>query len=671
MRMHLDVMFCGLFCCFLAQAGEALVTIDATTVIGPVNRLVLGGNLQAEPAGEDISANRGGGIWDPERRAPVQEVMAAVRRAGITSLRYPGGCWAHYWDWRLAVGPVEKRPQRRFGLPEFLAVCAELGVEPIITLPDFLPSADEAQVFAELARYLRAPVGRTSTGGADAAALRERDGRREPWPVVRFEYGNETFHGGHHDFAELFAGHLERRTPAEYVQRFHAVRAAMRGVDHAVLVGAVLDNDLSDPWAPWMRTVITGVAKDADFLITHLYYPNVNDADAAGLPIPAVFRAAFTAPRQLERRLNDLHSLIHATAGRDVPLAITEFNANFSLREPALRFSLGAAVMSTDLTLMLLEQPHIDCAHYWQTLDSYWGTVATSGPALRLRPAHLTQALLQRHLGSERLACTVACAAIESDGGWGVLPARGTAGDAGPLDVPRPLNGDWAIGTLADATARVVGDTLRIELHDAGKELDWYQASRIVGVERADRWRITAEVRTQGLRSSGVQLQVGDVRGWEATKSVALSAPVTAAQWTTISVDYLPLHDTNAISIIPRRRAAREAGVIEVRNMQMQPWRERSLGATPELSALATRHDAKLTSVVLINRRLDAPLPVRISGLRAGEVTAEVVTGPTVDATNEHGEVVRLVPLSTTSTNGDITLILPPHSVAGVHIALP
>ncbi len=659
-----------LLCCSLAQAGEAVVTIDTTTVIGPVNRLVLGGNLQSEPASEEHSANRGGGIWDPERRAPVPEVMAAVRRAGITSLRYPGGCWAHYWDWRLAVGPVEQRPQRRFGVPEFLTVCAELGVEPIITLPDFLPAAEEAQVFAELAEYLRSPVGRNTTGGADSAALRERDGRREPWPVLRFEYGNETFHGGHHDFGELFAGHLEQRTPAEYIQRFHAVRAAMRGVDPAVLIGAVLDNDLSDPWTPWMREVITGVAKDADFLITHLYYPIVADADAAGLPIPAVFRAAFTAPRQMERRLNDLRSLIRSTAGRDVPLAITEFNANFSLREPALRFSLGAAVMSTDLTRMLLEQPHIDCAHYWQTLDSYWGTVATTGPALRVRPAHLTQALLHRHLGSERLACTVACAAIESDGGWGVLPARGTAGDAGPLGAPRPLNGDWTIGTLAGASATVVGDTLRIELHDGGKELDWYQASKIVGIERADRWRITAEVRTQGLHTSGVQLQVGDVRGWEATKSVALSEPVTAAQWTTISVDYLPLHDTTAISVSPRRRAAREAGVIEVRNMQMQPWRERSLGATPELSVLATRHDAKLTTVVLINRRLDAPLPVRLTGVRARQVTAEVVTGPTVDATNEHGEVVRLVPLSTTKSNDDITLILPPHSVAGVRITL-
>lgn len=578
-----------LVCATPLMSGEAVVTIDSASVIGPVNRLVLGGNLQAEPAGEDQSGNRGGGIWDPERRTPVPTVMAAIREAGITSLRYPGGCWAHYWDWRLAVGPVEQRPQRRFGLPEFLAVCGELGAEPVITLPDFLSEAEEAQVMAELAEYLRAPVGRNVTGGGDAAALRERDGHREPWPVLRFEYGNETFHGGHHDFNELFAGRLEHRTPADYIRRFHAVRAAMHAVDPTLRIGAVLDNDLSDPWTPWTRTVIAGVAKDADFLITHLYYPSVTDADAPGLPIPAVFRAAFTAPRQLAGRLNDLRGFIRATAGRDVPLAITEFNANFSLREPALRFSLGAAVMSTDLTLMLLEQPSIDCAHYWQILDSYWGTVATTGTALRIRPAHLTQTLLQRHLGSERLACQIACTAIDSNGGWGVLPARGTAGEAGPAGVPRPLNGAWTIGAMDGSSATDIGGVLHIDIRDGGKELDWYQASQVVGVEPADRWRVTAEVRTQGLSTSGVQLQVGDVRGWEATKSVALSEPVTAAQWTTARVDYLPLHDTTAISITPRRRAAREAGAVEVRNVQMQPWRERSLGATPGLAALATR----------------------------------------------------------------------------------
>lgn len=74
---------------------------------------------------------------------------------------------------------------------------------------------------------------------------------------------------------------------------------------------------------------------------------------------------------------------------------------------------------------------------------------------------------------------------------------------------------------------------------------------------------------------------------------------------------------------------------------------------------------------MLINRHLDTPLSVRLTGIRARQVSAEVVTGPSVDATNESGSVVRLVPLPAVITNDDITLTLPPHAVAGVRIESP
>jgi hypothetical protein len=164
-----------------------------------------------------------------------------------------------------------------------------------------------------------------------------------------------------------------------------------------------------------------------------------------------------------------------------------------------------------------------------------------------------------------------------------------------------------------------------------------------------------------------VQLQVGDVRGWQATKSVVLSEPQRHDDWTPISVDYLPLHDTKSLIISPRRREAAEAGQFSMRNLTIQPFRLRSAGRVPELAAFATT-TAKHTAVFLINRRITGALTVHLAGVSFANAQGEVLTGPSPDATNEQGDVVVVKPLVIRAVANGIAVDVPPHAFAVVNV---
>ena len=217
----------------LTAGAETRITIGPAPAI-PVNRRVFGNNQLAyqnagntATGGNHNSYDKGYGVWDPVKDAPVPEMAGFARSAGMTVQRFPGGCGTHFFDWKKAVGTPAERPNQRFALPEFLRFCEATGAEPVITLADYAGTAAEA---AELVEYLNAP----DDGRHPWAARRAADGRKEPWNVVWFECGNETYHGNHRKGAE------SRTMPSqEYAVRYREFRRAMRAVDPKVRLGAV------------------------------------------------------------------------------------------------------------------------------------------------------------------------------------------------------------------------------------------------------------------------------------------------------------------------------------------------------------------------------------------------------------------------------------------------
>ena len=90
------------------------------------------------------------GIYEPDHPLADEDgfrkdVLEAVRNAGITTIRYPGGNFVSCYNWEDGIGPKEERPRRpelawkavetnEFGTDEFMKWCEKAGVSPMLAV---------------------------------------------------------------------------------------------------------------------------------------------------------------------------------------------------------------------------------------------------------------------------------------------------------------------------------------------------------------------------------------------------------------------------------------------------------------------------------------------------------------------------------------------------------
>ena len=103
-----------------------------------------------------------------------RDVVEKVREAGPTVVRFPGGCFTSFFNWRSSVDPRDRRePQESFywggleeydvGLREFMELAELCGFEPQICFNMMTSTPFDAMCMAE---YLNAPP----TGDTDGFA---------------------------------------------------------------------------------------------------------------------------------------------------------------------------------------------------------------------------------------------------------------------------------------------------------------------------------------------------------------------------------------------------------------------------------------------------------------------------------------------------------------------
>jgi alpha-N-arabinofuranosidase len=643
--------------------NESVVYVDVDSNLGRANRNVLGNNALAYLQSNPLYSAQGAGIWEPKSNRSVPEMIRLARDAGVSTLRWPGGCGVHEYNWKLTVGPLASRPKQAFGLPEFMQVSKDIGAEPVVTLADFWGEAVDA---ADLVEYLNAPVGKNPNAGKDWAAVRVADGHPEPYGVIWFEFGNETFHGPHSG-SSWNATKAARYSPEQYARRYQEFRAAMRAVDPGIKLGAVLANDSKTMLSRWTEVVIKKTGNIADFFIHHAYLPYYDAED--GKPDSAeIYRGAFSSAVQFDSVYEKLNQYIRAETGRQVPLAITEFNGHFVQNKPVpYRLSLGTAVQVADLIQVLLTPKHnIAMAQYWLFANEYWGMVKGYESPYTLRPAYHVFKLYQDHLGDSLIATTVQGEGFEQDGGFDVMPAKGVGSRFDLYGSPQVVPPDWRFRWVYGATAEVDGSGMLSVSIKTDSDLDYYHSRISLPAKASTGYRVTAEVRAEGLTRMGAELQVGDARGWGTTKSAALSSDmVLSPDWTPVKADYVTLPDTKNIEILARRRGgSQESGRFWIRNLSIQPFTPFVLPKVPFVGAIATKR-GKQVSVFVVNRRIDGQSPVRIVVPKFSHVRAWVLSGPSVDATNEvtpNNVAVSNLPVSVQA--GQIQAKLPPHSFA-------
>ena len=121
------------------------------------------------------------------------DVIAALKRVRPPILRFPGGCFASFYNWRDGIGPrIDRRPRESafwgglenndVGIAEYVDLCREAGAEPFYCLNLMSGSPEEA---ADLVAYCN------SGSSHPLGALRVRHGYPEPFRIRYWELDNE------------------------------------------------------------------------------------------------------------------------------------------------------------------------------------------------------------------------------------------------------------------------------------------------------------------------------------------------------------------------------------------------------------------------------------------------------------------------------------------------
>ena len=649
----------------------ASIVVHVAHPVGKVNPWIFGTNLIAYQHHGPRISNEGDGVWDPLRRRSVPQMVALEKRAGVTVARWPGGCEAHTFEWKKTVGPLAKRPNQLWGLPEFLRHCQDIGAEPLITVSDYTGTAQDA---ADLVEYLNAP----NDGHHPWAAIRASDGHAAPWNVTWFEYGNESEHGLHYTQSDF--GKYRRFTPEEYAHNYLLYRRAMRAVDPRIRLGAVVATGFPN-LDLWAKQVLSIIGKRLDFAIHHCYkvgyYSNDGKPDAGTL-----FQIALTAGDQIQDFYETFNRLIRTCTGRtDVPVAVTEYNGHFVQEKPVpYRHTLGNALLNAEMIHVFLQpRNHIAMACFWEFPNEYWGAVkgyALQGEALVRRPQYYPFQLYHEHFGTELVACDLTCPTFASPGGFGLLPAEGPGNPERVYGETR-LSTPWVVTQLPGITQTLQDDTLRVEFQ-AGTDVNYYHAAKTMRITPGSSYRVSAWIKTDGLTSSnGACIQVGDARGWPTTHSAAVSPSVTGTRdWTRVQIDYQPLPDTEQIQVLARRLAGAGSvsGTAWFRDVRVTRFQPRRFPQVPYLGLTAARtlhgRRARVTLMV-VNRNLQASVPttIRVPGLQVHTAQMWTLWGPSVDATNEADpNTVRIRHATATVSGSVVQCTFPPASLTAVEM---
>jgi alpha-N-arabinofuranosidase len=399
--------------CLKTIPKDAHITIYTSREIGQINRKVFGSNfLGYDPATyeDDRSeyygySDYGAGIWDPRHKRSVKEVVVLAKDSGVSIARFPGGCGVHHYNWKKAIG--RNREHFLYGIDEFLETCEEIGAEAVITVSYFTGTEQDA---ADLVEYLLSPDdGSNPNGGIDWAKERSANGHSAPYYNVKyFEMDNETYHGDHRNIKTV--------SPEEYADRYLKYYEAMKSVEPQINIGVVL---CPIYWDNWNRRVLNVVKDKVDFGIVHTY-PVPEEGDLRLMGAKQIFEISLGIPVfGDEVNFQDILKLLKAESGRDIPLAITEYNGGFAQEKPVpYRHCLGTALINAELLRIFMKPEHkILMANYWQFCNSYWGMVKSQEDFMKhdyrypiayiKRPNYYVFELYNKHFGSELIMADV------------------------------------------------------------------------------------------------------------------------------------------------------------------------------------------------------------------------------------------------------------------------
>ena len=440
------------------QPFTAVVKLDVASPGRAAEPRLVGSNVQWVDHGDDLLTP------NTNRFAPA--MLDKVTALGPTMLRYPGGSQASVFHWRKGQGALAQRGTNqhffsrkdqptRLGTVEFLDLCRRTGAEPLISVNVLTGTPEEA------AEWVTA-INRTG--------MRSDDGQALP-RVTWWEIDNEPYL--REDMQKDVA--LE---PAAFARKADLIIAAMRAVDPGLKLGLPLRSDTvggipATHFPGYADTVLAQVKQPVDFIALHnAYLPIV-----IGTPAPDhdLFRAAMAGFRVIAADLDNTRRLCEKHRGKRLPLAITEFNAMFSLgggKTAGYTATHGGALVVADILRLMSEHEDVAMAHFWSLSgNGYFGAISNQG---RIRSAYRVLQGFRELLQGNYLPATVDGPTFDSpqvgivppQEGVPLVATRATLTADGRIRV-MVLNKDWS---------RPAKITL-----DSGRAVGLVQARMLVG----------------------------------------------------------------------------------------------------------------------------------------------------------------------------------------------
>jgi len=241
------------------------------------------------------------------------EIIALLKEAKLSVLRWPGGNFVSAYHWMNGVGPTEARPtapnpvwggtfeSNWVGTDKFLAWCRHVGCEPMICVNAGNGTPEEAAGWVEYCN-----------GGEDTdlGRLRALNGHPEPHNVKYWEIGNEIF--GRHQVGWT--------TPAGNVDRFLRFSEAMKAVDPSIRILACGGLHLGVD-AEWNRRLCTETNGAADCQTHHILEGGTLDPP---FDVKELYHAFMAYPMRIREDYELMRRRMAAAGIADGRIAITE-----------------------------------------------------------------------------------------------------------------------------------------------------------------------------------------------------------------------------------------------------------------------------------------------------------------------------------------------------------
>lgn len=585
----------------------------------------------------------GAGIWDSKWNESVKEVIDLAKEAGITVLRFPGGCGTHHYNWRDAIGGDRKH--FLYGIDEFLRSCEEIGAEAVITVSYFTGNEQDA---ADLIKYLKGKV-------------------------KYFEIGNEIYHGDHRDIKSVL--------PEEYAYRYLKYYEAMKVVDSSIKIGVVLH-------APdWNRKVLEIIKEKLDFGIIHTYPTPAWGKRLERMKPKDIYKESLGIPIFIdETTFQNTLKLLKEKADRDVPLAITEYNGGFVQEKPIpYRHCLGTALLNAEL-LRIFMKPENDIlmANYWQFCNSYWGMVANGfngnydtlyNPYYK-RPNYYVFELYKKHFGDILLASDVKCDSYDVSEYKSFVRSSIAILKKGTLIKGNLLPKKWRVKKFSGVNTKEINGILEIEFNDP-KAFNYYHSVKSVKVQPNTYYKLSGYIKTENLIDNmGVCLEIQDSRGWTKTHSAASTEKISGAtDWQYVETLYQTLPDARKVNIFARRIGQKGPlkGKAFFKDAKLEQFIPELDTKIPYLSVNSSKSkDSSKVYLMVINKNMDESITTAIDlkdFAPSEKGDAWILNGSSVDSTNENNpNNVKVVHKEFEIKNNPFQFTFEPHSLTAIEI---